>query len=604
VALTLLGGVPDGAAGDLRILPPAIEVPRHGVVALPAAPVVADGAGQGATVQFEGLGGDPGSPPFLPFLRRPDPTLGVGPGHVFQLVSATVGRVSDRSGTPLLTFTADDFFDFTGFHVPNSPRVIFDAPSGRWFATVVASSSTGGVLALAVSATSDPTQPFCHYRVTEAFRHGNPSLGASDDKLLVAYDGVGLPFAQPLGAGYYVLNKADLVACADTVQTTRVAPDPSLPALHAAQALTSASDLHMVTHNAGSTLAVLTVSGVPGISPVTAATTAVPVRAWLAPPNAPQAGSGVLLRTLDARVQSAAWQDQTLWLAGVEACTLQVAGPLLSCLRLIELQTDSWTVRQDLTFGSPGEYYFYPALRPDAAGNLHVVFAVSSPSRFLSVAVTRRRVGDQLNTLRPAIQIQAGTRSIPAIVPGDPVSDSVGAYFSAAVDPIDPSAVWVTGQYAGPGVTTTIAQLTLLPLPPSVAAKTFTVPPCRVLDTRLASPPGPIGGAAARNLRVVGPLGSTGQGGAADCGVPSGASGVFINVIAVGGAGPGHLTVYPASFDPPLASTLNFSTGNVANGVVVPICVPFAACGADLTIQMGPSAAHVVIDVTGYLAPP
>ncbi len=133
---------------------------------------------------------------------------------------------------------------------------------------------------------------------------------------------------------------------------------------------------------------------------------------------------------------------------------------------------------------------------------------------------------------------------------------------------------------------------------------TFTLPPCRVLDTRFSAPPGPIGGALSRDVRVVGPLGSTTQGGAFDCGVPSGATGVFINVVAVGAAGPGHLTIYPFGSPLPLASSLNFTTGQtIANGVLVPVCTPFAACAAELTIQMGPAAADVVIDITGYVAP-
>ncbi len=141
------------------------------------------------------------------------------------------------------------------------------------------------------------------------------------------------------------------------------------------------------------------------------------------------------------------------------------------------------------------------------------------------------------------------------------------------------------------------------PPTPGPRSRTHTVTPCRVLDTRVSTTPGPIPGGSARSLSVGGSLAGLGQGGAADCGVPAGATGVFVNVVAVGAAGPGHLTVYPSGSALPLASTINFSTGDtVANGVLVPICLPAAACPSDLTIQMGPAAAHVVIDVTGYLA--
>jgi hypothetical protein len=138
------------------------------------------------------------------------------------------------------------------------------------------------------------------------------------------------------------------------------------------------------------------------------------------------------------------------------------------------------------------------------------------------------------------------------------------------------------------------------------AIKTFTVPPCRVLDTRISTPPGPILPDGTRSILVAGDLtggGAVNQGGAANCGVPDTARGVFVNVVAVGAGGPGHLTVYPYSIALPLASTLNFTTGQtIANGVLVPTCTPAGSCAFDLNITMGPASAHVVIDVTGYLA--
>ena len=136
---------------------------------------------------------------------------------------------------------------------------------------------------------------------------------------------------------------------------------------------------------------------------------------------------------------------------------------------------------------------------------------------------------------------------------------------------------------------------------------TFTVPPCRVLDTRIATPPGPILANGTRSILVAGDLtggGTLNQGGAANCGVPDTATGVFVNVVAVNAGEPGHLTLYPFNISLPLASTLNFTTGQtIANGVLVPTCTPAGSCAFDVNITMGPAPAHVVIDVTGYLMP-
>ena len=136
----------------------------------------------------------------------------------------------------------------------------------------------------------------------------------------------------------------------------------------------------------------------------------------------------------------------------------------------------------------------------------------------------------------------------------------------------------------------------------ATSSKTFTVSPCRLVDTRLAG--GVIPAYGFRSFVVAGTL--AGQGGASDCAIPLGvAKGVYINVVAVTPQGPGYLTVHPFPSAVPLASTLNFAAGQtIANGVLVPMCdASTVSCAYDLTVTMGPAASHVVIDVTGYLGP-
>jgi hypothetical protein len=131
----------------------------------------------------------------------------------------------------------------------------------------------------------------------------------------------------------------------------------------------------------------------------------------------------------------------------------------------------------------------------------------------------------------------------------------------------------------------------------------FTVPPCRIVDTRLVGGAIPAGGS--RNFFAAGSFSS--QGGQTTCGIPLGlAKGVFFNIVAVGPSGPGHVTLYPYPLPLPLASTLNVSTGQtIANGVLVAICDTLTAdcTSADFTVTMGPASADIVIDVTGYLQP-
>jgi hypothetical protein len=146
--------------------------------------------------------------------------------------------------------------------------------------------------------------------------------------------------------------------------------------------------------------------------------------------------------------------------------------------------------------------------------------------------------------------------------------------------------------------------------------KVYTVSPCRIVDTRNADPfvstfsgdrlaPGEtVSFFATANL-------IDGQGGAADCGVPDTASGVFVNVTAARPLGSGtsnYLTLYPYGETQPTASTINFKadTTAIANGVLVPLCDPaLATCAYDLNVYNYTNlAVHLVIDVTGYLAVP
>jgi len=118
----------------------------------------------------------------------------------------------------------------------------------------------------------------------------------------------------------------------------------------------------------------------------------------------------------------------------------------------------------------------------------------------------------------------------------------------------------------------------------------FTVTPCRLLDTR--NPVGAYGGpalASGRSRSVI----VRGQ-----CGVPSTAQAVAVNVTVTRPTAMGNLTVYPSDVAPPLASMLNYAAGQTrANGAVVGL----SGSGA-LSILASQAAgnAHVVLDLTGY----
>ncbi len=120
--------------------------------------------------------------------------------------------------------------------------------------------------------------------------------------------------------------------------------------------------------------------------------------------------------------------------------------------------------------------------------------------------------------------------------------------------------------------------------------KLFTVPPCRVYDSRTGDPL-----AAGVNLLQV----------AGRCGIPTDATAVSANLTVVGPRAAGSLTVYAGDAVQPPTATIDFNPGQIrANNAVVQlagdgsgtVAVYFAADGP------GTAAVDLVVDVNGYFA--
>ena len=126
-------------------------------------------------------------------------------------------------------------------------------------------------------------------------------------------------------------------------------------------------------------------------------------------------------------------------------------------------------------------------------------------------------------------------------------------------------------------------------IPPPQPLTFYTLAPCRVLDTRQA--PGPYGGPALapgspRSFVLAG-----------QCGIPSVAKSVAVNLTAVAPGTAGYLVAYPTGGAVPASSALNFGAGQTrANSAVLPL-----SAGGAVTLQNGASGSvNVLMDVTGW----
>lgn len=380
-------------------------------------------------------------------IAPPDVQLAVGPGHVMELVN-WIGAIWTKDGTRVSTFRLQTLFGTPPGEGLGDPKILYDSMSGRWFASAM-DVDLPGVL-LAVSSSSDPTAPWRTVNLTTPGANcpDQPHLGLTEDKVVLAATLFTDCRGALVGGQYWVLNKADLLAGA-TPQLTTFGPSNLLTTIHPAQALGGGATQYMVRTVPPATIQLFEVTGVPP-GPVSVATTNLAVAPMGALPDGIQPGTTFVLDSGDRRVQDAFWDRGELWLGLSDGCTPAGDTGTRACIRLIEVGTENWTVRQDFDVGTRGNDSLYPTLRPDVFGGLVVGFSLTSATTFPSASVAIRTSADRLNILRPAIIVRAGTgveQPPEGSCPVPPVC-RYGDYSGSGRDPADATIVWSGMEYS------------------------------------------------------------------------------------------------------------------------------------------------------------
>jgi hypothetical protein len=118
----------------------------------------------------------------------------------------------------------------------------------------------------------------------------------------------------------------------------------------------------------------------------------------------------------------------------------------------------------------------------------------------------------------------------------------------------------------------------------------YTVPPCRLFDSRLPADGPAIFSGQTKIVQVHG-----------ICGIPDTAKALEVNVTIVQPTGNGYLTLHPGDVLPTVTSTVNFTAGQVlANNAAQRLAVNTTGTVALTPLVGGNGTVHVVIDVAGY----
>lgn len=424
-----------------------------------------------STTQFEGLDNNDNANLSGFIVTPPDPQMAVGPNHVFEMVNI-VGRIYTRAGATVESFTLASFFGVPAGFNNTDPKIIYDALSSRWFASYVSLVNNGGAnndqgrLHIGVSETSDPTGAWNVYDVVYAKVFPDyAAIGVTGDKLTASsniFDIDGPPEPVTAGcssvSGYcgeqtIVFEKADLLAGAPGPGVCGPGANVGvcfLPAsgppfntarftVRPAHSLSSLNDQYLTVRGSSTTLTLIRITGTPDAGNVSEASA---INLTMLAQNEPPASAamGGNIDSGDFRLLETVWRNGHLWTSASAACIPAGDSVSRSCAHLIEVDTTTNTVVQDIMFGAAGEYYSWPAVRTDASGDLYVSLTHTNSAIFAEARSAGRLASDPPNTMTGSVLLRAGQVAH--------TSGRWGDYLGAAVDPTFPECVWLVGEYA------------------------------------------------------------------------------------------------------------------------------------------------------------
>jgi hypothetical protein len=374
----------------------------------------------------------------------PDVALAAGPGFVMELVNLAARTWRTGTGAPqqIATQALNDFFH-AGNDRLTDPRILYDTQSGRWFASI-SDIDTNSVL-LAVSSATDPSSGWSLYSYRASGCADQPRLGLVDGVLVIAADvfrSCDEGLSPALGGELWIVNKQQLIAAAVSPAFTTYGPDRAYESLAPVQSLSSTPTEYVVAVDNPSSRVVhlLTVDGIPPAAVRVQEAASIPISPLTQPPPAqqPPAGSSQgqpSIETNDDRVLDSVWENGKLWLSANTGCTPVGDTALRSCARVIEIATATKSVNWDTDLGEPGSHLFFPAIRPDASGNLVIVYGESGVALLPQLVAVGRAPDGSLTT--PVVIAQSA---------GQHEGGRYGDYFGAARDPAHPELVWVAGE--------------------------------------------------------------------------------------------------------------------------------------------------------------
>jgi len=423
-------------------------------------------------------------------VSPPDTTMSASATTVAEMVNLSLLTMNHDGSNPQMVqlkdiWSAADARVGTGQFDLSDPRIVFDpgaGTGGRWFISIVyydpnlfngnaAASATHSWIGFAASTDATPTSWNVYsFQGAPGVLMDQPGLGVNVDKITLSandfdYGNGGLW----TGANVIAANQAQMVA-GSAVSTFAIQDSTGFgyaPAVTTGSTTTATEyvpeNFQPFDPNTGNptgpqAVRIQAISGIPGVGggasdmqfTITMCVSCGNASLTGQPGGVTQPNSATTLDPGDDRFLGSVWQSGKLWTGGSTAVT---TGPE-SAMSIFEVDTASMTIPFDAALDSgTGESFFYPSIALDQNGTPFVAFSRASATRYASSAAGAVVGSGASVSFLTAGVLDGGAGQGPydCMCTGGQNPTRFGDYSGSAVDPSDPSTVWVASEYSGVG---------------------------------------------------------------------------------------------------------------------------------------------------------
>jgi hypothetical protein len=390
----------------------------------------------------------------------PDTMGAVSETHIVELINGRFSVYDKSDGSVLTSTSLDAFWSATGAAPDNAtfdPRILYDVPSGRWFAAAV--DNRFGIddpldglnrILVAVSDTSDPTGTWSGFGIDsdpdDARWADFPTLAVTGDMVISTADmfAVGGGFSDAVHV--VVVPKADLLAATPSVTNATVIDDLPIPQVgYSAQPvvdfdLAGGAAMLLSDFSAFGNIVQTEILGGP-LAPTIGTSTNIPVPAQgFTLPTADQPGAKPNLETASVPHFSGnvVLRNGSIW----AVYTVDEGGR--AAQRWLEIDPSTHAILQSGIISDDELAFFYGSIAVNESGDVVIGMSGSSENQFVS---TYAAVGSPVNgvlTFDDPILLQAGVADY-AVVSGG--RNRWGDYSATIVDPSDPTHFWTFQEF-------------------------------------------------------------------------------------------------------------------------------------------------------------